>query len=372
MKRIVFITGTRADYGKLKSLMLSVEASVDYELHVYVTGMHLLSEYGSTFKEVVKDGYNHIYIARENMPTHNMSADLGKAISNFTRYIGEVKPDCIVVHGDRGDALTGSIVGAFNNIHVIHIEGGEITGTIDESIRHAITRFAHVHLVANEQAKEVLLAMGEDEERIQIIGSPDIDIMKGKTLPTIGEAKEKLGISYDSYAILLFHPVVTEVKMLEGQIKEIIQACKESGKQYVVIYPNNDTGSQTILDAYKELEKCAGFTMFKSVGFEDFLILLQHAEFIIGNSSAGVREAPYFGVPTIDIGSRQNGRYSIADKSIVHVECKHDNIIMAIQSLPDRYEVSHSWGTGNSSELFMELLSRPEFWETSLQKRLSY
>ena len=372
MKRIVFITGTRADYGKLKSLMLSVEKSDNYELHVYVTGMHLLSEYGSTFKEVVKDGYNHIYIARENMPTYNMSADLGKGISNFTRYIGEVKPDCIVVHGDRGDALMGSIVGAFNNIHVIHIEGGEITGTIDESIPHAITRFAHVHLVANEQAKEVLLAMGEDEERIKIIGSPDIDIIRHKKLGSIDDIKEKLGISYNSYAILLFHPVVTEVKKLQEQVKEIIQACKESSKQYIVIYPNNDTGSQIILDAYKELEKCSAFTMFKSVGFEDFLVLLQNAEFMLGNSSAGVREAPYFGVPTIDIGSRQEGRYSAIDKSIIHIECKKDIIISAIQSLPYRYEVAHSWGEGNSANLFMEILNHSEFWKTSLQKRLSY
>ncbi len=372
MKRIVFITGTRADYGKLKALMLAVEESENYELHVYVTGMHLLSEYGSTFKEVVKDGYNHIYIARENAPTYNMSADLGKSLSNFTKYIGEVKPDCIVVHGDRGDALMGSIVGAFNNIHVIHIEGGEVTGTIDESIRHAITRFAHVHLVANEQAKEVLLAMGEDEERIQIIGSPDIDIMKGKTLPTIGEVKEKLGIFYDSYAILLFHPVVTEVAQLPYQIKEIIQACKESGKQYVVIYPNNDTGSQTILDAYKELDACTDFIMFKSVGFEDFLTLLQHAEFILGNSSAGVREAPYFGVPTIDIGSRQHGRYTMGDTSIVHVECDCVSILQAICGVPYRYERHHDWGEGNSADLFMQLLNHPMFWDISLQKKLSY
>ena len=139
-----------------------------------------------------------------------------------------------------------------------------------------------------------------------------------------------------------------------------------------MIYPNNDTGSQTILDAYKELDACKDFAMFKSIRFEDFLVLLQHAEFILGNSSAGIREAPYFGVPTIDVGSRQHGRYSAEDISIVHVECKQDIIVSAIESLPDRYEVHHSWGKGNSSELFMELLNQPEFWKTSLQKRLSY
>jgi UDP-N-acetyl-D-glucosamine 2-epimerase, UDP-hydrolysing len=372
MKRIVFITGTRADYGKLKSLMLSVEKSDNFELHVYVTGMHMLADYGETFKEVLKDGYSHIYIARENMPSHNMSADLGKGISNFTRYVSEVNPDCIVVHGDRGDALMGSIVGAFNNIRVIHIEGGEVTGTIDESIRHAITRFAHIHLVANEQAKELLLAMGEHEERIKIIGSPDIDIIKNQDLPTIEFVKEKLGILYGSYSILLFHPVVTEVDRLEGQVHEVIQACKKSEKQYVVIYPNNDQGSQIILNAYKALEGETSFTMFSSIKFEDFLVILQHAECILGNSSAGVREAPYFGVPTIDIGSRQRGRYTKDDVSISHVECHCDDIVHAIQGLPRRYGVYQHWGRGNSADLFIEQLDDEDFWKIPLQKSLSY
>lgn len=371
MKRIVFVTGTRADYGKIKSLLLAVEATHNFELHVYVTGMHLLSEYGSTFKEVVKDGYNHIYIARENMPSHNMSADLGKGISNFTRYVSEVKPDCIVVHGDRGDALMGSIVGAFNNIRVIHIEGGEVTGTIDESIRHAITRFAHIHLVANKQAKELILAMGEREERICIIGSPDIDLMK-RSKAMIDEVKARLGIPYTSYAILLFHPVVTEVERLDRDILELIRACQESGKQYVVIYPNNDSGSQSILKAYSSLEGEDSFSLFTSLSFEDFIVLLEHAEFIIGNSSAGVREAPYFGVPTIDIGSRQRGRYTKEDVSISHVECHCANIVNAIQRLPHRYGVYQHWGEGNSADLFIELLDNEDFWKIPLQKSLSY
>ena len=372
MKRIIFITGTRADYGKLKPLMIAVEESIDFELHVYVTGMHLLAEYGSTFKEVVKDGYNHIYIARENMPTYNMSDDLGKSISNFTRYVGEIKPDCIVVHGDRGDALMGSIVGAFNNVHVIHVEGGEVTGTIDESIRHAITRFDHFHLVANTSAEELLLAMGESSQRIKVIGSPDIDIITGQSLATIDEVKQSLEIPFDSYAVLLFHPVVTEVGLLQEQVTELVKACKESGKKFVVIYPNNDSGSHIILETYKQLETDNFFLFFKSVRFEEFLVLLQHAEFMIGNSSAGVREAPYFGVPTIDIGTRQMGRYSKDDISITHVECNSKEILQAIERLPHRYTVHHNWGQGNSAELFMNILGSEEFWHIPLQKKLSY
>lgn len=372
MKRIIFVTGTRADYGKLKPLMRAVEQSIDFELHVYVTGMHLLAQYGSTFKEIVKDGYNHIYIARENMPTYNMSDDLGKSISNFTRYMGEIKPDCIVVHGDRGDALMGSIVGAFNNVHVIHIEGGEVTGTIDESIRHAITRFAHFHLVANTSAEELLLAMGESPQRIKVIGSPDIDVIIGQSLATIDEVKESLKIPFDSYAVLLFHPVVTEVGILQKQVIELVKACKESGKKFIVIYPNNDSGSHIVLDAYKQLAEDESFLFFKSVRFEEFLVVLQHAEFMIGNSSAGVREAPYFGVPTIDIGTRQMGRYSKDDISITHVECNRKEILQAIVSLPRRYTVHHNWGQGNSAELFMNILGSEEFWQIPLQKQLSY
>lgn len=372
MKRIIFITGTRADYGKLKPLMRAVEQSIEFELHVYVTGMHLLAEYGSTFKEVVKDGYNHIYIARENMPTYNMSDDLGKSISNFTRYVGEIRPDCIVVHGDRGDALMGSIVGAFNNVHVIHIEGGEVTGTIDESIRHAITRFAHFHLVANTSAEELLLAMGESPQRIKVIGSPDIDVIIGQSLATIDEVKESLKIPFDSYAVLLFHPVVTEVGLLQQQVTELVKACKESGKKFIVIYPNNDRGSHIILEAYKQLEGNDSFLFFKSVRFEEFLVILQHAEFMIGNSSAGVREAPYFGVPTIDIGTRQMGRYTKDDISITHVEYNRKEILQAIVSLPRRYTVHHNWGQGNSAELFMNILGNEEFWQIPLQKQLSY
>ena len=372
MKRIIFVTGTRADYGKLKPLMMAVEQSIDFELHVYVTGMHLLAEYGSTFKEIVKDGYNRIYIARENMPTYNMSDDLGKSISNFTRYVGEIKPDCIVVHGDRGDALMGSIVGAFNNVHVIHIEGGEVTGTIDESIRHAITRFAHFHLVANRSAEELLLAMGESPQRIKVIGSPDIDVIIGQSLATIDEVKESLKIPFDSYAVLLFHPVVTEVGLLQQQVTELLKACKESGKKFIVIYPNNDHGSHIILEAYKQLEGDNSFLFFKSVRFEEFLVVLQHAEFMIGNSSAGVREAPYFGVPTIDIGTRQMGRYTKDDISITHVEYNKKEILQAIVSLPRCYTVHHNWGQGNSAELFMNILGSEEFWSISLQKKLSY
>lgn len=154
LRRILFITGTRADYGKIKPLLNIISKSKGFEAYIYVTGMHLLESRGNTYHEILKDGFDKVYIAKENIPTSNTSFDMGRTITNLTKYVLENKPDSIVVHGDRPDALAGAIVGAFNNIRVIHIEGGEVSGTIDESIRHAITKLSHIHFVANEDAKK--------------------------------------------------------------------------------------------------------------------------------------------------------------------------------------------------------------------------
>ena len=169
-KKILFITGTRADYGKIKPIMQKMEKKQEeYEVFVYVSGMHLLQKYGSTYREVQKDGYKNTYVAFEQVMTDNMSYNLGVVLMNLARYADQIKPDMIVVHGDRIDALAGAITGALNNILVAHIEGGEISGTIDDSIRHAISKFAHLHFVCNEEAKKRLLQMGEQKERIFVI-----------------------------------------------------------------------------------------------------------------------------------------------------------------------------------------------------------
>ena len=149
-KRILFITGTRADYGKIKSIMKTMDHSDRFEVFIYVSGMHLLSQYGSTYREVLKDQYENVHVAFGQQHTDDMSYNLGVVLSNLAPYTAQVRPDMIVVHGDRIDALAGAITGALNNILVAHIEGGEISGTIDDSIRHAVSKFAHLHFVCNE------------------------------------------------------------------------------------------------------------------------------------------------------------------------------------------------------------------------------
>ena len=369
MKKILFITGTRADYGKLKPLMLEVEKSDSFEAYIYISGMHLIDLLGNTYNEVLKDGYRNVYVAYGLANTRIASYDLGDVICNLTGYVKKVKPDMIVVHGDRIDALAGAAVGALNNVLVAHIEGGELSGTIDESLRHSISKLAHIHFVSNSEAKERLIQMGEIRENIYVIGSPDIDVMLSERLPSIADVKNRYEINFNRYSILIYHPVTTERERLAYHIREIVDAVLESNRNYVVIYPNNDSGYDLILNEYKRFEDNLSFRMFPSVRFEYFLTLLKNADFIIGNSSAGVRESSVYGIPDIDIGTRQNRRYSLElSKNIQHVSEDKGCILRAINAVNQYRASDRQFGNGSSTDLFIKIISGKEIWDTKLQK----
>lgn len=369
MKKILFITGTRADYGKIKSLIKALEAENDYEVYIFVSGMHLIEKLGNTYKEVLKDGYQNVYVDYAQANRGIMSYDLGNVICDLTGYVKKISPDMIVVHGDRIDALAGAVVGALNNIKVAHIEGGELSGTIDESIRHAISKFAHIHLVCNEEAKKRLIQLGEEEKRIYVVGSPDIDVMLSENLPSLEKAKSRYGITFDEYAICMYHPVTTEYTGLAEKIENVVNALEKSKQNYIVIFPNNDLGSETILEEYNRLEGNASFAIFPSLRFEYFLTLLKHAKFMIGNSSAGVRETSIYGIPAIDIGTRQSGRYSLQGTNIQHVNENEEEIIKAIAESGNYKKVNYQYGAGNSTEKFMEIMKDEELWSFEIQKK---
>lgn len=370
MKKIVFLTGTRADYGKIKSLMQQVDESHKFELNIFVTGMHMLSMYGSTWKELEKDGFKNIYKYINQTANSYMDTALSNTILGFSNYVHELKPDMIIVHGDRLEALAGAIVGAFNNIKVVHIEGGEVSGTIDESIRHAITKFSHIHLVSNDEAKNRIIQLGEIEENIFVIGSPDIDIMLSNELPSISEVKDRYDFDYEHYGILMYHPVTTEVDKLKNNVQNLVDAVIESGKQYVVIYPNNDEGSKIILDEYKRLNGNKNFRIYPSMKFEYFLTLLKNADFMIGNSSAGIRETGVYGIPAIDIGNRQHGRYNPSLlKNLTHVKEEKEKILDALSTINELKTISQGFGEGDSDKKFIRILEDEKIWNLEIQKR---
>ncbi|MGE3539051.1 MAG: UDP-N-acetylglucosamine 2-epimerase [Candidatus Tectimicrobiota bacterium] len=367
-KKILFLTGTRADFGKMKPLIEEVERSAEFEAHIFATGMHMLSRYGSTVNEIHKVGFKHIfsYINQDASVNSQMDFVLANTIQGLGHYIRESRPDLIVVHGDRIEALAGAVVGALDNILVAHIEGGEVSGTVDELIRHAVTKLSHLHFVANEEARTRLIQMGELPHTIFVIGSPDVDVMLSDTLPELSEVKRNYEIDFAEYAIFIYHPVTTELHLLQLQVEEILEALETSALHFVVIYPNNDAGSEIILEAFRKLHDHPRFRIIPSMRFESFLTLLKHAIAIVGNSSAGIREAPVYGVPTVNIGTRQMNRFQYP--SILNIPENKELILDAFSSLPTPVIPSMHFGSGESARLFMVHLRNAEFWCTSRQK----
>lgn len=367
-KNILFITGTRADFGKLKSLINITSKSDKFKTHIFATGMHLQTKYGYTIDEIYKCGYKNIYPFINQTSENSMDCTLAKTIEGLSNYVKEFSTDLIIIHGDRVEALAGAIVGILNNILVAHIEGGEVSGTVDELIRHSVSKLSHIHFVSNNVAKKRLIQMGEVEENIFIIGSPDVDMMLSKNLPDIKEVKKRYGINYKNYSVLMFHPVTTEAGKMDDYSDNLVKAVLESNLNYVVIYPNNDLGSSMILNSYKKFQNHERIKIFPSVRFEYFLVLLKHAEMMIGNSSAGIREAPYYGVPVVNIGTRQQNR--ALHKDIINSDYSAENILSSIKAaVKSKFKKEKLFGKGNSDKLFFKIISGKKFWNINIQKQ---
>jgi UDP-N-acetylglucosamine 2-epimerase (hydrolysing) len=368
-KRILFLTGTRADYGKLKPLIRAAEASPDFDVKIFVTGMHTLEAYGYTVDEVRAGEHKNIHVYCNQIIGEPMDIVLANTIVGISRLVHGNPPDLIVVHGDRVEALAGAIVGSMRNILTAHIEGGELSGTVDELIRHSVSKLSHIHFVANEDARKRLVQMGETWDSIFVIGSPDIDVMLSGRLPSIAEVKSHYEIPFDKYGIAIFHPVTTELDKISRYAESFVDALVVSEKNFVVIYPNNDHGSEIVLRAYDRLKRNLRFRVLPSLRFEFFLTLLKNASFIIGNSSASIREAPVYGVPAINIGSRQKNRFH--HKTIINVENDEGAIVAAIEhaNAMGQQEPSMHFGRGNSADLFMAALRGAIAWELPRQKQ---
>lgn len=369
MKKILFLTGTRADFGKIRSLISVLDNHQEFEVFVFVTGMHLQKEYGYTLIEIERCNFKNVHAFENHTHETTMDLTLAKTIEGFSAYCKTVEPDLIVIHGDRVETLAGAIVGSLNNILVAHIEGGELSGTVDELIRHSVTKLSHIHFVSNDDAAKRLVQMGEIKSSIFTIGSPDIDIMFSNNLPTKESVKEYYKIDFDQYAIVMFHPVTTEANQMKKYAEDFVDSLLETDEYFIVIYPNNDLGTKYIIDAYQKAEGNFRFRIFPSLRFEYFLVLLKNAKFIIGNSSAGIREAPYYGIPIINIGTRQQNRTLNAD--IINVDYQKENIVAALNSVGMHQvsQIENDFGEGNSTELFLNSLLSTKIWDINHQKK---
>ncbi len=369
-RRILFVTGTRADYGKLKSIIRAVAASEEFEYAIFATGMHLLDKYGRTWKEIEKDGFSDIFLHfnQDHYTDFMMDRVLADTIKGLSHYVAEYPVDLIVVHGDRVEALAGAIVGSLNGILVGHIEGGELSGTVDELMRHTITKMSHLHFVSNDGARDRVVGMGEYPSKVHVIGSPNIDIMLSPDLPSWPDVRARYEIEHDDFAIVALHPVVGESDELHAQTATLLRALEATGRYFVILYPNNDTGSAEILRAIRDIEDSPQFRVLPSMKFEFYLTALRHAGAIVGNSSSGIHEAPVYGVPTINIGDRQHNRF--AHPTIENVPFESDAIVATLDRVwGHRSEPTKHFGTGESADAFIALLRQPATWQTQVLKQ---
>lgn len=366
-KSILFVTGTRADYGKLEPLAIEA-ANAGFQVTFFVTGMHMMEKYGLTKTEIHRNSHLFDIVEyinqRDGDPQDIIAA---KTIIGFSDFLKEMRPDLVVIHGDRVEALACALVSAMNYILCAHIEGGEVSGTIDEVFRHCNTKLSSIHLVSSKVARERVLRLGETAGSVEIIGSPELDIHARPSGVSLAEVMSRYEIASDDYGICVFHPVTSEAETIREQVQSVFAVLRDSGKYFIVIMPNNDPGSKEILEEIGQLPEDR-FRVLPSMRFHYFSELLRNAKVMLGNSSAGVREAPYLGVPSLTLGSRQTNR---ASAQSVFTACSFDRDAIATfleGEWGKRYPRDDSFGEGFASEKFRELLLSPAFWDRPRQK----
>jgi len=333
----------------------------------YVTGMHVLNSYGLTKVEIHNDNYDEIDEFINQNPNDKQSHIIGKTICSFTDFLQEKSPDLVIVHGDRPEAFACAIASSTNYYKLLHVEGGEISGTIDESFRHAISKLASIHCVSSKTAIIRLVKMGENPKNIFNIGSPELALHLKTNIFDIEKVKNRYEIKFKDYGIVIFHPVTSEVDTIGKQAKQLFKILIQSKKNFVVISPNNDPGVELITSVINKLPKNR-FRLLPSMRFEFFSILLKNCGAFIGNSSTGVREAPFLGIPSLNIGSRQYRR--AISNSITNSEAKDFQRIESFLTNKwyKRYKPSNEFGLGNTKNKFKKILLSEETWNKPNQK----
>ena len=365
-RSIVFVTGTRADFGKLEPLA-SAAYDAGMEVRYFITGMHMNRRYGLTKREVRRHRATDFYEFVNQSDNDAQEFILSKTISGFSDWISELDVDLVIVHGDRVEALAVAMYCAMNYVPCAHIEGGEVSGTIDEIYRHCNTKLCRYHFVSSDQAAARVIALGECPDDVFVVGSPELDRHKISLGVDIQEVKTRYDINFSEYGIALFHPVTSEIDTIGDQAKHLFEAMRQTERSFVVIAPNNDPGSKQIFNVLDRLPQ-EQFKIIPSMRFAHFSELMKHSALVIGNSSLGVREAPFLGIPSVNVGTRQHNRSN--SSSISHISAFHLQEIKALisKNWGKRYPPSDQFGSGNSVESFISIISDNSFWERGVQK----
>ena len=378
-RKILLVTERRADYTKLRPILKEISKSKKLDYFLIVTGSHLLTEHGKTINEIKKDGFKitstfSMFNKTQKDNGAEMTRSFGRAVTKLSDIIEKLKPDIILTGFDIGANFAAAIIGAHMNIIVAHIEGGELSGTIDESIRHSISKFAHIHFTSNSDATNRLKKMGENSKYIFTVGNTSLDGIKTiKKIPQ-SELEKKYNIDLTKkFIIILQHTVTSEINSIEKNFLKTIEVIKEINIPSIVILGNSDAGSKQIVKVLKNSQ----IKGYANVPYVDYINLLQYSSALIGNSSSGIIEAPFLHIPTINIGTRQEGR--LRSESVIDVEYDKNkikntilNIISDKQFLKKIKKQKQLYGSGNSSKKIVTILEELNLKNFPIQKKMTY
>jgi GDP/UDP-N,N'-diacetylbacillosamine 2-epimerase (hydrolysing) len=380
MKKILFVTGSRGEWGYIRPILRLIQQRDDVEATLVVTNMHLLPSYGNSYLEIERDGFHinyKIHMSLDGYNHYSQAKSLGIFLTSFPDIVETEKPDWILLAGDRGEQLIGAVVGGYTYTPVGHIQAGELSGNVDGMTRHAIGKYAHLHFAANEDAAERLRKLGEEDFRIHNVGAPQIDEMVQSPHASQKDLEEKYDLDLSKgYYLAVMHPTTEEMAKADQQIREMCTALNELPLPKIWIMPNNDAGSYVIrrgFDNYKN-SSCHAFANLKR---EDYLGFLKGCKCIIGNSSSGLLEAPTYKIPAVNIGRRQNMRFR--GINVIDVPFEKTAITNGIKKAcsPDFKKMLDErcvspYGDGRSSERILEILLTTKVDSKLLIKNLTY
>jgi UDP-hydrolysing UDP-N-acetyl-D-glucosamine 2-epimerase len=380
-RRICIVVNSRANYGRIKSVLRAIQEHPDLELQLVLGASALLYRFGNARDVIERDGFSavaSVYTIVEGETPTTMAKSTGLGIIELATQFENLKPDAVLTVDDRCETIAAAIAAAYMTIPLVHTQGGEVTGSIDESVRHAVTKLAHVHFPATERAAENVIRLGEDPGTVFMSGCPSIDLIADLDLRLPDDLFDRykgVGAPIDPkspYLVVLQHPVTTEYGRGFDQIVETLAAVRATGMQAAWLWPNVDAGSDDVskgLRVARERGEAERIHFYRNFSPEDYARLIANAACLVGNSSSALREGAYLGVPAVNVGTRQNGREH--GRNVVHAMYGRKAIEEAIraQLRHGTYECDKMFGDGRAGEFIADKLATVKF---KVQKQLSY
>jgi UDP-hydrolysing UDP-N-acetyl-D-glucosamine 2-epimerase len=380
---VCVVVTARPSYSRIKTALTAIRDSPDLELQLVVAASALLERYGSTVRYIADDGFEiaaRVYSVLEGENLATMAKSTGLGLVELATVFDNLKPDLVVTVADRYETLSTAVAAAYMNIPVAHVQGGEVTGSIDEKVRHAVTKLADLHLVATQRAADRVIRMGEDPKAVFVTGCPSIDlvaeILENPALDRdifdrFGGVGPRVDLA-NGYVVVMQHPVTTEYDLARRQVTETLHVIRDLGLPTLWFWPNVDAGADgtsNAIRAFREQCRPANIHFFKNMAPHSFLRLLYNSRCLIGNSSAGIRECSFLGVPVVNIGSRQTGRDR--GRNVIDVDYDREEIAQAIARhlANGRYPQDQLYGDGRAGPRIAQCLRDAEL---RIEKRLTY